>query len=108
MPPEITLAGVERLWEVFQKNVRALMVYSGGNYGGKATLFKTAETSFIYSSEGNAMGWEELITGGVQAEDLPGTHHTIVKKPHVEVLASRLRTHLDEAQRDELLVKGTI
>jgi thioesterase domain-containing protein len=105
MPLEITLATIERLWEVFQENVRALMVYGGGNYEGKATLFRTADTAAIYSSEGNGMGWEELVTGGVQVEELPGTHYTIVQKPHVGILASRLRAHLHEAQMDELFAE---
>ena len=108
MPPEITLATIERLWEVFQKNLRALMAYGGGNYGGTATLFKTADSAVVYSDQGDAMAWQGFITGGVQVEELPGTHHTIVKKPHVGALASRLRAHLREAQRDELLVKGTL
>ena len=108
IPSEISLATIEQLWEVFRKNVQALMVYAAGNYSGNATLFKTAETSAVYSRESNAMGWEELITGGLEVEELPGTHQSIVRNPYVEVLASRLRAHLSEAQRDELLVKGTL
>ena len=108
IPSEISLATIEQLWEVFRKNVQALMVYGAGNYSGNATLFKTAETSAVYSRESNAMGWEELITGGLEVEELPGTHQSIVRNPYVGMLASRLRAHLSEAQRDELLVKGTL
>jgi len=102
MPREITLATIERLWEVYEKNVQALMNYDARNFGGSATLFRTADTANTYASQGDAMGWDEIITGGVQIEDLPGTHHTIVKQPHVEILASRMRAHLSEAQMDEL------
>jgi thioesterase domain-containing protein len=105
VPSEITLTAIERLWEVFQENVQALMVYDGGNYGGTATLFKTAQTSLTYSREGNAMGWEELVTGGVQVEELPGTHHTIVRQPHLALLASRLHAHLEESQIEQLFAE---
>ncbi len=102
MPAEITLATIEKLWDVYEKNVQALLAYDARKYGGSATLFRTADTANNYSGEGDAMGWDEFITGGVQIEDLPGTHHTIVKQPHVEVLASLMRAHLSEGQMDEL------
>jgi len=102
MPPEITLATIEKLWDVYEKNVQALFAYDVRPYGGAATLFRTADTANNYLKEGDAMGWDEFITGGVQVEDLPGTHHTIVKQPHVEILASRMRAHLSEGQMDEL------
>jgi amino acid adenylation domain-containing protein len=102
MPPEITLATIEKLWEVYEKNVQVLFAYDARPYGGSATLFRTADTANNYLREGDAMGWDQFITGGVKIEDLPGTHHTIVKQPHVEVLASRMRAHLSEAQMDDL------
>ena len=102
MPPEITLATIEKLWDVYEKNVQSLFAYDVRPYGGAAILFRTADTANNYLKEGDAMGWDEFITGGVQVEDLPGTHHTIVKQPHVEILASRMRAHLSEAQMDEL------
>jgi thioesterase domain-containing protein len=106
MPLEITLATIERLWDVFQENVRALMVYGGGDYGGTATLFTTADTAVSFSSDGQSMGWEKLVTGGVQVEELPGAHHTIVQKPYVGILANRLRAHLRSTNRNHLL-KGS-
>jgi amino acid adenylation domain-containing protein len=96
VPMEITFATVEWLWKVFQENVRAVMVYRGGSYGGKLTLFRTAATC-AYFSEDHTMGWGELADGGVQVEDVPGTHNTMVRTPHVETLASRLSAHLREA-----------
>jgi amino acid adenylation domain-containing protein len=96
VPTDLTFATAERLWEVFQENLQAVMVYRGGSYGGKVTLFRTAATA-TYFSEDHTMGWEELADGGVQVEDVPGTHNTMVRTPHVKTLASRLSTHLREA-----------
>jgi thioesterase domain-containing protein/acyl carrier protein len=96
VPTDLTFATAERLWEVFQENVRALMVYRGGSYDGKITLFRTATTSSYYNEDAS-MGWGEIAAGGVEIEDLPGTHHSIVRKPHVQTLASLLNAHLREA-----------
>jgi thioesterase domain-containing protein len=96
VPTDLTLATAERLWEVFQENVRSVMIYPGGSYSGKITLFRTAATA-AYFSKDSSMGWGKLAAGGVQIEDLPGTHHSIVRKPHVQILASLLNAHLREA-----------
>jgi thioesterase domain-containing protein/acyl carrier protein len=96
VPEDITLVTAERLWEVFRENVRAVTAYRGGSYGGKVTLFSTAGTAAEFSAD-ETMGWGSLAAGGVQVEEVPGTHYTMVRTPHVEMLASRLSAHLREA-----------
>jgi thioesterase domain-containing protein len=41
------------------------------------------------------MGWGELAIGGVKIIDAPGSHQTMVAKPHVEPLALLIRDYLN-------------
>jgi thioesterase domain-containing protein len=50
----------------------------------------------------STLGWGKLATGGVEVQTVPGNHYTMLREPHVQVLAERLRAILREAQADEL------
>jgi aspartate racemase len=58
-------------------------------YDGRITVFRVAHqpATRILS---HTLGWESRSTGGVDVEIVPGGHHTMLRQPHVEVLASRL------------------
>lgn len=43
-------------------------------------------------------GWDTIVRGGVELHEVPGDHHTMFSKPHVEMLAKELRKSLDEAR----------
>ena len=47
------------------------------------------------------LGWGKLATGGIEVQPVPGNHYTILREPHVQVLAERLRTALREVQADD-------
>jgi thioesterase domain-containing protein len=44
------------------------------------------------------MGWDTVAAGGVEVHRIPGMHGKLVKEPHVEALAARLRTCLEQAR----------
>jgi len=44
--------------------------------------------------------WSELAVGGVEMKMIPGNHFTIVREPHVKILAEQLMTTLEEAQKE--------
>jgi oxalate---CoA ligase len=80
---------------------QALREYRLQPYAGRITLFRATERG-IHDTAGPQMGWGRLAAGGVEVYDVPGDHATLVKEPHVAVLAERLRACLDRARQDPL------
>jgi thioesterase domain-containing protein len=109
-PPNSDLAQVRRLFEVHKANLRALYNYRPERYENKITLFRASErsdTPLEGCAEGEQLfddptfGWAKLSTQPVEIEVIPGTHESMLARPNVEVLANKLRKHLDlkELQR---------
>jgi amino acid adenylation domain-containing protein len=95
LPPEIGLEEVRRLVEVLRANLRALRGYLPGSYPGRATLFRAAQAQ--RTGPDPAYGWRALALGGVDVLEVPGDHYSMVREPHVQVLAERLRARLQDA-----------
>jgi thioesterase domain-containing protein len=111
LPPDIRASQARHLQKVLRTNMRALVQYVPQVYPGAVTLFKTAKQFTIPQPDGSAhgeriankiqdptMGWNELAAGGVRIIDVPGEHATMMSKPHVETLARRIVTYLDDAR----------
>jgi thioesterase domain-containing protein/acyl carrier protein len=71
----------------------ALRRYRPAPFEGSAVLFRT-RSSVETSWRGGAFGWEHVISGPIDVHDVPGEHLTLLRKPHVEVLARRLQEYL--------------
>jgi len=123
IPPNMTLTYFRRLFEVFKTNVIAVRGYAPQVYQGRITLFRASET--FKRQNGNsgwgqtllrrsglgrngarlppeardgANGWSALASEGVDVRDVPGDHYTMLRKPHVEVLAEQLKDCLSDVQ----------
>ena len=46
------------------------------------------------------MGWQELAAGGLDIHEIPGSFAFIIKEPHVQILAQKLRECLERAEVD--------
>ena len=77
---------------------RALRHYTPQVYPDRLTLFRAARTAPLYYSHGRDRGWRKLAAGGLDIQLVPGNHMTILREPHVRVLAEELRACLDKAQ----------
>ncbi len=66
-------------------------------YGGRAVLFRPVREP-LGCQRDRGMGWEGLVTGGLEIVEVPGYHRTLVFRPWNYVLAARLRKCLCEAQ----------
>ncbi|WP_243902384.1 condensation domain-containing protein [Aetokthonos hydrillicola] len=71
----------------------ALTTYKPQPYPGKAVLFRAMDESHFSTLE----GWKELIAGGLEIHDIPGDHLGILKEPHVQILAEKLKAHINQA-----------
>ena len=66
----------------------ALRGYRLQPFPGRVTVFRAAERG-VSSNYDSQMGWGHLALGGVEIHEVPGDHATLVKEPHVRVLAEK-------------------
>ena len=95
-PPDVELAQLRRHLYVLQTNLRARQSYRPQNYPGLITLLLASERSGVVPQD-PTLGWGKLATGGIEVQPVPGNHYTILREPHVQVLAERLRAALRES-----------
>ena len=68
---------------------QALRFYVPEKYSGKLTLFKVKNPRYEPHN-----GWKELIGGGIDVHEIPGTHDDFMKPPHAKAFAKKLETCL--------------
>ncbi|HEX8276287.1 MAG TPA: amino acid adenylation domain-containing protein, partial [Longimicrobiaceae bacterium] len=92
VPPEVDAERIERLYAVFRANLAALYDYRPDTWAGAATLLRAAEHD---PAQTESAGWERLAGGGVEVRVVPGSHFTMVREPHVRVLAQEVERALE-------------
>ena len=100
MPLDIEISQAQPFIELCKADFRATRNYVLNRYPARITLFKAAQELEGTSSD-PTLGWSEWAAGGVDADVVPGNHATMVYKPHVEVLADKLRACLDQVRATE-------
>ena len=93
--PEAGLPYLRALRGVFESNLRALERYTPGAYGGPVLLVRASQAELDVPPH---RGWAPFVHGGLLVEESPGDHHSMLRAPHVQALAERLRMHLKRAQ----------
>jgi aspartate racemase len=68
-------------------------------YDGRITVFRVPNQPATRIRSHN-LGWESRCTGGVEVEVVSGEHQTLMREPHVKVLASRLTKILAEIEAE--------
>lgn len=87
MLDELTILPMLR---VFFANSRAAYSYMPKADFSRITLFRTAKP-FEKAKQDSTLGWNELAAGGVEVHQVPGNHLTMLRKPHVQILAKQLQ-----------------
>ena len=100
VPAEFDLSQARRFVQLIRSDLRATHNYELHRYPGRVTLFKASET-LTGTSPDPTFGWSEWAGGGVEVHIVPGNHANMIYKPHVEVLAEKLTTCLNQAQSAE-------
>lgn len=86
--------------EVIEANTIAQNEYICQVYPGKMILLRTEDKN---RDEGVGVkydplfGWGDLVTGGLEIHYVPGSHLSLLKEPHVQVLAEKLKVCLKNA-----------
>jgi thioesterase domain-containing protein len=84
---------IHRMMRIFYANSRATLKYVPQPYPNAIALFRTSESQ--KKSDDSTLGWNQLATlSGVQVHLIPGNHLTMLRKPHVQVLAEQLGRYL--------------
>jgi thioesterase domain-containing protein/aryl carrier-like protein len=96
LPPDIGEREISAYLDVFTASLRAMQAYRPRPYTGRVTLFQAGDRPL--EAAGETLGWEAVAAGGVTLRVVPGDHYTIVRQPHVVMLANELRASLAEAQ----------
>lgn len=105
LPDSAELAQVERLFDVFRRNVDAIGQYRPPAYPRRVLLLKAtmpvpealAGAAMQKSSDSRAAGWERLCN--VVVAEVDANHMSIVEEPYAQVVASILKKEANEAWR---------
>ncbi|GAB4216597.1 MAG: hypothetical protein OHK0022_57920 [Roseiflexaceae bacterium] len=97
IPPDVHDEQLGRLARLAQAQMRAVQQHRPVALPVRVTLFQTDEVYAGRSERELAPGWRMLATNGVELYRVPGNHYTVVRPPHVQTLAERLRACLDKA-----------
>jgi amino acid adenylation domain-containing protein len=74
-------------------------VFAPQVYPDRVTLFRAMEEIEFLEPD---LGWSELAPGGLEIHDVPGNIFSMLKEPHVKVLAEQLKAGIDRVQGDDL------
>jgi thioesterase domain-containing protein/acyl carrier protein len=106
VPPDVEVSQAHRFVELLKSDFQATRNYELHLYPGRVTLFKAGE-ELAGTSPDPTLGWSQWASGSVEVHVVPGNHANMVYKPHVEVLAEKLRDCLNHAQSaDERLTRS--
>jgi amino acid adenylation domain-containing protein len=88
---------IRPMLRVFYANSQAVLNYVPQAYPKRINLFRTKVQSSI-AKEDPSMGWDQLTVGGTEIHHIPGNHLTMLRKPHIQVVAAQLRACIEKAQ----------
>jgi amino acid adenylation domain-containing protein len=114
VPSDMTLVEFRRMFDIFKINAKTVGSYKAQEFRGRITLFVPEEDidQQIFSHDkrrlkwkenwkeknaalhGPMKGWDKVAKEGVDLVVVPGDHFTMMREPHVEVLAEQLRTRI--------------
>lgn len=88
---------IRPMLRVFYANSQAVLNYVPQAYPKRINLFRTNIQSSI-AKEDPSLGWDQLTVGGTEIHHIPGNHLTMLRKPHIQILAAQLRACIEKAQ----------
>jgi thioesterase domain-containing protein len=93
-PPSWGWDQASRLMKVFKTNLKATENYIPQSYQGSIHLFQAEDSEL--ATDDPSMGWSPLALKGVEVCLVPGNHKTLLRPPHVHVLAAKIKDHLEQ------------
>ncbi|KYC39907.1 hypothetical protein WA1_28480 [Scytonema hofmannii PCC 7110] len=87
--------------EILSVNAMAFSEYTYKVYPGQLTLLRTEDRNrdAFFDCVGKIydplFGWDDVVTGGIDIDSIPGSHHSLLDEPHVRVVAEKLKFQLE-------------
>ena len=94
--PHLDLSEFQHLFEVFKCNLRAIRCYVPRFYPDCIRLFKCLEQ--MGKKPSHDLGWSAFTGENLTIHQVPGNHFTMVRSPHIALLAEQLKQYLSELE----------
>ncbi|MGW0854214.1 hybrid non-ribosomal peptide synthetase/type I polyketide synthase [Streptomyces sp. NPDC002690] len=104
LPADIGLETLTALYERFARNFRALLRHRPETYDFPVRFFRARDGA----TEEVAASWQELFTGDCHVVEVPGDHYTVMRQPHLRLLADELDRWLETSPTRSRHDKGNI
>ncbi|WDD36480.1 amino acid adenylation domain-containing protein (plasmid) [Nostoc sp. UHCC 0926] len=88
---------IRPMLRVFYANSQAVLNYVPKAYPKRINLFRT-KVQLSIAKEDPSLGWDQLTIGGTEIHHIPGNHLTMLRKPHIQILAAQLKACIEKAQ----------
>jgi amino acid adenylation domain-containing protein len=92
----------DKHFNIMDANIQALRTYNLQSYPNRIILFRTDENSADSQDKAvgvkseRLLGWDKVVTGGIDVYYIPGSHTTLFDEPHVRNLADKLKECLEK------------
>jgi amino acid adenylation domain-containing protein len=96
LPADIEASQAQAYFRVFQNGLAAMARYRPRPFGGKLVLFQPQQPLQNILPDSRAR-WRELAGGGLDIQETPGNHYTMLSSPNVATLAQQLEVCLNAA-----------
>lgn len=87
----------EHRQKVIESHLEALLHYTHSGYDGEVVLYE-AQSRPLLNPGNNAHEWVDYVLRPITLRTVPGSHSSMLHKPHVAGLARHLQTTLDNAR----------
>ena len=92
-----TQSSARRISKILNVGLQAISNYDPQPYPGQVTLFRVQQ-QLVPDDPSQTLGWHQLAEQGVAVHQVPGRHLSMIQRPHVEVLAQKLQTGLEQIE----------
>ncbi len=87
----------DRYLAVWKANLKASHSWAPEPFGGRILLFAAEQGTYAGTMD-PTLGWGAVARGGVEVASTPGDHFSLLRPPHVQALAERVRVLEEKKQ----------
>ena len=90
---EAAISNIHDTLRNIEANIQAMVSYIPKVYQGRILFFRARE-QYPFMPKNPELSWINLATEGLKVHEIPGNHISMNLPPHVEVMATKLKTYL--------------
>lgn len=97
LQPDMQVSGRPPQGIAFRDQYHAVQAYVPQSYSGRVVLFEASQSGGASNSRNgrSAGGWSKLLESDPELNRLDADHRTILNFPAVEILAGKIKEHLE-------------